>query len=111
MEAGFQKNAFNYLMFLRLVPAFPFWLVNLVPALLDVKLTTYVTATFLGIIPGTFVFAFVGAGLGSVFESGTEPDLGLIFEPQVLLPILALAGLSVVPVVHRKLKSKDKDKD
>ena len=109
MEAGFQKNAFNYLMFLRLVPAFPFWLVNLVPALLDVKLSTYVTATFLGIIPGTFVFAFVGAGLGSVFESGAEPDLGLIFEPQVLLPILALACLSVVPVLHRKFKSQDKD--
>ena len=109
MEDGFQKNAFNYLMFLRLVPAFPFWLVNLVPALLDVKLSTYMIATFLGIIPGTFVFAFVGAGLGSVFESGAEPDLGLIFEPQVLLPILALACLSVVPVLHRKFKSKNKD--
>ncbi len=107
MEDGFQENAFNYLMFLRLVPVFPFWLVNLVPALLDVRLSTYVIATFLGIIPGTFVFAHVGAGLGSVFESGSEPNLGIIFEPQVLLPMLALAALSVVPVIYQKLKAKE----
>ncbi|MCW8914382.1 MAG: TVP38/TMEM64 family protein [Magnetovibrio sp.] len=105
MEAGFQENAFNYLMFLRLVPAFPFWLVNLVPALLDVRLSTYVIATFVGIIPGTFVFAHVGAGLSAVFETGAEPNLGIIFEPQVLLPILALAVLSVVPVIYQKMKA------
>lgn len=55
MENGFRDNAFSYMLFLRLVPVFPFWLVNLVPALLDVKLRTYVIATFVGIIPGTFI--------------------------------------------------------
>lgn len=104
MEDGFRKNAFNYLMVLRLVPLFPFWLVNLVPALLDVRLHTYVIATFIGIIPGTFVYAHVGAGLGAVFESGQEPDLGVIFQPAVLLPILGLAALSLVPIAYQKLK-------
>jgi len=106
MEAGFRKNAFSYLLVLRLVPLFPFWLVNLVPALLDVKLRTYVVATFLGIIPGTFVYAYVGAGLGAVFEQGGEPDLGIIFQPQVLLPLLGLALLSLVPVVYERIKAK-----
>lgn len=104
MEAGFRKNAFNYLLVLRLVPLFPFWLVNLVPALLDVRLHTYIVATFVGIIPGTFVYAHVGAGLGAVFESGSEPDLGVIFQPAVLLPILGLAALSLAPIAYQKLK-------
>lgn len=104
MKGGFQNNAFSYLMFLRLVPAFPFWLVNLVPALLDVKFSTYVVATFLGIIPGTTIYAHVGAGLGSVIEKGETPNLGIIFEPQILFPILGLAAMSLVPVLYKKFK-------
>lgn len=106
MEDGFRQNAFQYLLVLRLVPLFPFWLVNLVPALLDVKLSTYVIATLIGIIPGTFVYAHVGAGLGAVFESGAEPDLGIIFQPEILLPILALAGLSLIPILYQKWKQR-----
>lgn len=104
MKDGFRKNAFSYLLFLRLVPVFPFWLVNLVPALLDVKIGTYVVATFFGIIPGTFVYAHVGAGLGEVFEQGGTPNLGIIFEPGVLYPILGLAALSLVPIIYKKIK-------
>lgn len=106
MEAGFRQNAFSYLLFLRLVPVFPFWLVNLVPALLDMRLPPYVAGTFLGIIPGTFVYAQVGAGLGVVFEQGGAPDLGVIFEPRLLLPILGLAVLSLLPVAWRKVKER-----
>lgn len=106
LEAGFNKNAFNYLLFLRLVPVFPFWLVNLVPALLDVRLRTFVIATFFGIIPGTVVFSGVGAGLGHVFDAGGTPDLGIMFEPQVLIPIIALAALSLVPVIYNRIKEK-----
>lgn len=106
MEHGFRDNAFSYLLFLRLVPVFPFWLVNLVPALLDVRLATYAVATLLGIIPGTFVYAHVGAGMGSVLDAGGTPDLGVIFQPQVLAPVLALALLSLVPVAYKKLKGK-----
>ena len=74
MEAGFRDNAFSYLMVLRLVPVFPFWLVNLVPAFLGVSLRTYAAATFLGIIPGSFVYCGVGNGLGAVFDAGGHGD-------------------------------------
>lgn len=106
MEEGFRENAFSYLLVLRLVPVFPFFLVNLAPAFLGVGLSTFVAATFLGIIPGTFVFASLGAGLGAVFDAGRTPDLGLIFEPRVIGPILALAALALVPVFYRRLKNR-----
>lgn len=101
---GFARNAFSYLLFLRLVPVFPFWLVNLVPAFFGVKLSTYVAATLLGILPGTFVFASVGNGLGAVIDAGRTPDLGVIFQPAVLLPLLGLAVLSLVPVILKRRK-------
>ncbi|MHA1599783.1 MAG: TVP38/TMEM64 family protein [Alphaproteobacteria bacterium] len=106
MEAGFRENAWNYLLVLRLIPIFPFWLVNLVPAFLGVSLFTYVTATFIGIIPGTVVFASLGNGLGAIFAAGETPDLSIIFNSEVLLPILALAILAVVPVVYKKVKAR-----
>lgn len=106
MEAGFRNDAFNYLLVLRLIPIFPFWLVNIVPAFLGVPLGTYALATFLGIIPGSFVFAGVGNGLGAVLEAGGKPDLGLLFEPEVLLPIAGLALLAILPVAYRKIKGR-----
>jgi len=106
MEAGFRENAWNYLLVLRLIPIFPFWLVNLVPAFLGVTLRTYVTATFIGIIPGTVVYASLGNGLGAIFEAGETPDLSIIFKPEVLLPILALAVLAVLPVAYKKMKAR-----
>lgn len=102
LEEGFGENAFSYMLVLRLVPLFPFFLVNLAPAFLGVSLRTYVAATFLGIIPATFVFASLGNGLGAVFDAGRDPDLGLIFEPQIIGPILALALLALLPVVYRR---------
>jgi uncharacterized membrane protein YdjX (TVP38/TMEM64 family) len=99
LEAGFRADAFNYLLVLRLVPIFPFWLVNLVPALVGVRLSTFVLATFLGIIPGSFVYASLGNGLGSVLE---EPDLTIVFEPRVLLPIIGLALLALIPVGYKR---------
>lgn len=105
MEEGFKENALSYLLFLRLVPVFPFWLVNIVPGLLGVRLSTYLLGTALGIIPGTFVYASVGSGLGAIFDRGETPDLGIIFAPEVLLPLLALAGLSIVPVLYKKYRA------
>lgn len=107
MEEGFRRNALNYLLVLRLIPIFPFWLVNLVPAFLGVSLGTYVLGTFVGIIPGTFVYASVGNGLGAVFEAGGTPDLGIIFEPQIITPIVGLAVLAMLPVVYRKFKMRE----
>lgn len=106
---GFARDAFSYLLVLRLVPLFPFWLVNLVPAFFSVTLATYIGATFLGIIPGTFVFASVGNGLGAVIDAGRTPDLGVIFQPAVLLPLLGLAALSLVPVVYKRMKGARQD--
>lgn len=108
MEDGFRKNAFNYLLVLRLVPVFPFFLVNLAAGLLGVRLGTYVLATFIGIIPGTFVYAGLGNGLGAIFDAGATPDLGLIFKPAVLYPLIGLALLSLLPVVWRALSARRK---
>jgi uncharacterized membrane protein YdjX (TVP38/TMEM64 family) len=104
MADGFNRDAFSYLLVLRLVPIFPFWLVNLVPALLGVPLSTFALATAIGIVPGSLVYASVGAGLGAVFDAGGEPDLGLILEPRVLLPLLGLAALALLPIAWRRLK-------
>jgi uncharacterized membrane protein YdjX (TVP38/TMEM64 family) len=103
LEAGFRADAFNYLLVLRLVPIFPFWLVNLVPALVGVRLPTYVLATFLGIIPGTFVYASLGNGLGDVVE---EPDLTILFKPSVLVPIAGLALLPLIAVWYKRWRAK-----
>lgn len=111
MEDGFKENAFSYLLVLRLIPIFPFWLVNLVPAFLGVPLRTYVLGTFIGIIPGTFVFVSVGNGLGEIFAAGESPDLGIIFSPAILIPILGLALLSLLPVVYKRVKARRKPTD
>ncbi|MEQ8665225.1 MAG: TVP38/TMEM64 family protein [Rhodospirillales bacterium] len=103
-EAGFREDALSYLLVLRLVPIFPFWLVNLVPALMGVPLRTYVIGTLFGIIPGSWVYCSVGNGLGAVFDRGETPDLGIIFEPQILTPIVGLAALSMIPVVYKRYK-------
>jgi uncharacterized membrane protein YdjX (TVP38/TMEM64 family) len=106
MQDGFNENAVNYLLVLRLIPLFPFWIVNVVPAFLGVRLRDYMLATLLGIIPGSLVYASVGNGLGAVLAAGDEPDLGLILQPAVLGPILGLAALALLPVVYRKVKAR-----
>ena len=103
-EEGVRKNAFSYVVTLRLLPVFPFWLVNIGLALVDIPLRTYALATLLGVIPGTFVYTSLGAGLGSVFDRAEAPNLSVIFEPQILLPLLGLAALSLVPVLVRRFR-------
>lgn len=108
LRAGFQDNAFSYLLFLRLVPAFPFWLVNLAAALLGVSLRVFVAATFLGIIPGSAVYVSVGNGLGAILARGETPNFGIIFSPPVLLPLLGLSILALVPVGLRHWRKRNK---
>jgi uncharacterized membrane protein YdjX (TVP38/TMEM64 family) len=119
---GFREDAFHYLLFLRLVPVFPFFLVNLVPALAGVRLRPFVAATALGIIPATFTFAFVGAGLDSVIaaqgamyqaclargapDCRLEFDLKAVLTPQVLLALAALGVLALVPVLVKRLRDR-----
>lgn len=106
MEAGFRENELSYLLILRLVPLFPFWLVNLVPAFLGVSLRTYAIGTLLGIIPGAFVYSLVGDGAGAVLDAGGDLNLGIIFAPRFLAPIIGLAVLACIPIVYKKFKGR-----
>ncbi len=103
---GFREGAFSYLLVLRLVPLFPFFVVNLAPAFLGVRPRTYVLATLIGIVPGTFVFASVGAGLGSVFARGGTFTAAGALTPQILTALVGLALLSLAPVAHKRLKAR-----
>ena len=104
MEAGFKENAFSYLLTLRLIPLFPFFLVNLVPAFLGVTLRIYVLATLIGVIPGAFVFASSGVGLGSVFDSAGDLSVKSILTPEILIALTGLGLLSLLPVAYKRLR-------
>jgi uncharacterized membrane protein YdjX (TVP38/TMEM64 family) len=115
--AGFRADAFSYMLFLRLVP-FPFWLVNLAPALFGVRLTTFVTATAIGIIPASFAFAFFGAGLDSAISAHAEAyhaclaagrgdcrtdfDPAVMLTPELLAALVLLAVLGLIPVAVKR---------
>ncbi len=107
LKDGIDENQWSVLFLMRLVPAVPFFVANLVPALVGVGLFRFVATTFLGIIPGTVVYTSVGAGLGEVFARGDSPDLGVIFEPQVLFPILGLSALAALPILLKAFRGKD----
>ena len=102
MADGFQKDQFNYLLFLRLVPAFPFWAVNLAPALLGMRLAPYVLATALGIIPGTTIFSLFGAGLGDIFDRGAEVSLKSVLNPTLVAALIGMGLLSLMPILIRR---------
>lgn len=106
IKDGIDANQWEMLFLIRLVPAVPFFVANLVPALVGVPLSRYVITTFLGIIPGAVVYTSVGAGLGEVFARGETPDLGIIFEPHILLPILGLCVLAALPMVLKAVRGK-----
>ena len=101
LQAGLRQNEWSVLFLMRLVPLVPFFVANLIPALVGVSLWRFAVSTFLGIIPGALVFTSVGAGLGEVFARGASPDLGIIFTPPVLLPLLGLAALAALPMLLR----------
>lgn len=104
IKEGIDANQWSMLFLIRLVPAVPFFIANLLPSFLDVPLRRFVISTALGIVPGAVVYTSVGAGLGEIFERGARPDLGVIFEPQILLPILGLCALAALPMLIRALR-------
>ena len=120
LAGGFREDAFHYLLFMRLVPVFPFWIVNLLPALCGVRLGTYVVATAIGIIPATFAFAFFGAGLDSVLaaqlahyracvaageaDCRLEFDVTMVLTPQLIVGLVALGIAALIPVAVRRLR-------
>ncbi|MGR3454264.1 TVP38/TMEM64 family protein [Pseudooceanicola sp.] len=101
LKSAIDENQWPMLFLIRLIPAVPFFVANLLPALVGVPLRRYVISTALGIIPGALVYTSVGAGLGAVFAAGETPDLGVIFAPHVLFPILGLCLLAALPILLR----------
>lgn len=99
LQAALRQNEWSVLFLMRLVPLVPFFIANLIPALVGTSLWRFAVSTYLGIIPGALVFTSVGAGLGEVFARGEAPDLGIVFTPSVLLPLLGLAALAALPMV------------
>ncbi len=93
---GFNDNAFNYLLFLRLVPLFPFWLVNLAPAFTPIKVRTYVIGTAIGILPGCFVFANLGQSLGRI------DSLNQLVSTETLLAFALLGLFALLPILIKK---------
>ena len=106
IKAGIDDNQWPMLFLLRLVPAVPFFVANILPSIVGVSLYRFVVSTFFGIIPGGVVYTSVGAGLGGIFERGETPNLGIIFEPQILLPILGLCALAALPIVVKLVRGK-----
>lgn len=115
---GFQENAFEYLLTIRLTPLFPFWVMNIVPAILNMRLAPYVVATFVGIIPGTLAFAYIGSSLDSVIEAqekanpgcgaaGTcEIELSALITTDLIIAMLSLAFISILPLGIKKWKAR-----
>lgn len=98
VQAGFAKDAFSYLMTLRLIPLFPFFVINLVSGLTRMNVGAYVAATALGIIPGSFVYANAGRQLGSI------SSLKEIASPNVIGAFVLLGLLALVPAIYKKFK-------
>jgi uncharacterized membrane protein YdjX (TVP38/TMEM64 family) len=106
IKDGIDANQWSMLFLIRLIPGVPFFLANLVPSFLDVPLQRFAISTFFGIFPGALVFTSIGAGLGDIFARGQTPDLAVVWEPQIILPILGLCLLSALPVLLKILRGK-----
>ncbi|MBS1301465.1 VTT domain-containing protein [Loktanella sp. SALINAS62] len=106
IKDGIDENQWSMLFLIRLVPAVPFFVANLVPALVGVPLFRYAVSTFFGIMPGTIVFTSVGAGLSQVFDSGESPDMSIIFEPSILFPIAGLCLMAALPIILKAVRGK-----
>ena len=106
---GVEAGAFGYILTLRLVPLAPFWLVNIAAALAHAPLRAYALATFLGIMPATFIYSGIGAGIGELIARGETPDAGVIFEPKILLPLVGLGLLSLGVTLYQRRRAKTGD--
>ena len=111
VERGFADNQWSYLLMMRLFPAIPFWVANLVPAFLGVPLSVFVITTFIGIIPATAIFSTIGAGLGSVLQTSAELSLHSLMTPQVKGALIGLAVLAAMPIAVKFLRRRFAPKD
>jgi uncharacterized membrane protein YdjX (TVP38/TMEM64 family) len=107
LRGAIRENEFPVLFSLRLVPVLPFFVMNILPALIGVRLSVFAASTFFGIMPGGVVYTWVGVGLGEVFARNETPNLGIIFELHILGPLLGLAALALLPMLAKRLRKKD----
>ena len=101
LEAGASRDAFTYILMLRLIPGVPIWLVNVTAGLLRMRLVPYLTATVVGIAPSTIVYAAIGSDFGRMFERGQRPNPALLLQPQWLATMAGLAALALIPAAWR----------
>ncbi len=104
LQQGLHENEWSVLLMMRLVPALPFFLANLIPAFVGTRLFPFAVTTFFGIMPAAAVFTSIGAGLGEVFAVGGKPELSVIFSWPVLGPLLGLAALSALPIILKRVR-------
>ncbi len=104
VEKGIQRDAFAYVAALRLIPVAPFWLVNLALGFVEIPLSTFVAATFVGILPVSVIYAGIGSSLNQVFAQGRKANLHALLHPSVVLPLAGLGLLALAPIVARRLK-------
>lgn len=106
---GFEDNAFAYLLVLRLAPIFPFFVMNIVPAFFNIRLRSYVSATFLGILPGTFAYAYLGEGIDSVLlaarDAGREASVADLVTPEISIAFATLAMVAAISAIVSKLRN------
>ncbi|NBB14611.1 TVP38/TMEM64 family protein [Caulobacter sp. SLTY] len=103
---GISAGAFGYILTLRLIPLAPFWLVNVASALAHAPLRSYALATLIGIIPATFIYSSIGAGVGQLLARGEEPNLRVIFEPYVFGPLIALGLMSLGVTIYQRVRAR-----
>lgn len=104
MEKGFQENAFNYILMMRLVPIFPCWISNISAGVMNVPVKTFLAATVIGILPSTLVNVLLGRGIETIFAQNQTPSLNLILSPPILVPLIGLAIISMIPVFYKRFK-------
>ena len=101
IKNGLIQNQVSIMLILRLVPLVPFFLANILPAIVGVRLFNFIWTTVIGIIPGGIVFTWIGAGVGEVFDRNEYPNIELLFTPAILGPLLGLAALILIPMILR----------
>ena len=109
LKAGFDRSPFFWLLALRLMPIAPFWVVNIIPAVLGMRALPYALATLLGIVPGSLVFVYTGIGFAEILAQGRAPDVSNLTDHRILGPIVALSLLALIPAIVRSLRAGKKN--
>lgn len=106
MQKGFAEDEWSYMFALRFLPIVPFFIVNLAPAFLGVRLVVFVTATFFGIMPATFVYSTLGAGISDLIAAGADIQLADLRSPKLIGSLVALGIIALLPAIYKKVKAK-----